>query len=54
MTPLELFLYLLAATPFTVLLALLVNLVANNVTETRHTAEMFPRPRPRTKTKATR
>lgn len=45
MSPLELLLYTLAATPAVIVVGLTVNLVANNIAETRATAQQWPLPR---------
>lgn len=45
MSALDLLLYCLAPIPALIVVALLVNIVANNIAETRATANEFPRMR---------
>lgn len=54
MSPLDLLLYSLATTPAIIITGLVVNLVANNVSETRATARQWPRLRTATPRKARR
>ena len=47
MSPLDLLLYSLAALPAFIVVAVIVNLVANNVAETKATAQQYPKLRQR-------